>query len=490
MGTKPFDEQLFKTLLTQLLVQSPDAIENEHLEIKGWCKDENDLISTVVDAAICLANAGGGHVLVGADEQGYRRFSSCPHPNASPNWLARRILDQTHPPLGFRVVDLTPLLSEIRGTTNAQMYGLEVDKKRCISGHTNAKGISKIRVGKECRVQYTSEDDRTNALVPGISTSDLSLESINWAINQYRRSFSPTEVVSDPWEFLAGARLLQDVDNSEAGYDRYSVTLAALILFGKQAALSRALPYCQTVLKTVRGHVDIRKNVVETIRELLIGDQARLRQICPTVPQEAFKELLVNAYMHRCWRSNGPVVISVYDQCVEFENPGDLMLGLHVNNLIYCIPAYRNLLLAEGLRFAGLADKIGQGIDVVFKSMICAGLDFPSFESDNNRFCARLPLERNQEFQEFLRHRGSSLPYLVELVILRFLWAHPQGTLAQLSMASQRGRQIAEESVFGMVKKAMVEPIYGLDSTFRLAPGVRGDIVSIFSRDQMRLFTT
>jgi predicted HTH transcriptional regulator len=142
------------------------------------------------------------------------------------------------------------------------------------------------------------------------------------------------------------------------------------------------------------------------------------------------------------------------------------------------------------LRFTGLADKIGQGIDVVFRSLICAGLDFPSFESDNNRFCARLPLAQNLEFQEFLRHRGSSLPYLVELVVLRFLWAHPQGTIQQLSVASQRGRQAVEESVSEMVKKSMVEAVYGTDLAFRLAPGVRHDIESIFSRNQMRLFTT
>ena len=490
LGANTFDEKFFKALIIQLLAQAPDALENEKLEIKGWCRDERELIDKVVDASHCLANAQGGHVLVGVDEDGFRRFSLCPHPNVSANWLVNRIQDNTHPPVGCRAIDLTSVLSEIRGTGDANLYALVIDKKRCISGHTNAKGISKIRVGKDCRIQYTSDDDRTNALVPGITTSDLSLESINWAMSQYRRSFTPMEVVSDPWEFLAGARLLQDPDNSEGRYDRYSVTLAALILFGKQAALGRALSYCQTIFKTGQGHMDIRKNVVESIRELLIGDQARLRQSCPAVPQEAFKELLVNTYMHRCWRSNGPVVISVSNQSVEFENPGDLMAGLHVNNLIYCVPVYRNLLLAEGLRFTGLADKIGQGIDIVFKSLICAGLDFPSFESDNNRFCARLPLEQNQKFQEFLRHRGSSLPYLIELVIFRFLWAYPQGTIQQLSAATQRGRDAVAESVSEMIKKSIVEAVHGMDSAFRLAPAVRRDVEEIFSRNQMDLFTS
>jgi ATP-dependent DNA helicase RecG len=486
--TNTFDERFFTTLITQLLAQSPDALENDRLEIKSWCRSEHELIDKVVDASLCIANAHGGHVLVGLDDKGFRRFSACPHANVSTNWLVNQIQDHTHPPVACKAVDLTSLLAEVRGAGGANLFALIVDKKRTLSGHTNDKGISRIRVGNECRIQYTADDDRTNALVPDIVTGDLSLDSIHWAISQYRRSFSPLEVSSDPWEFLAGARLLQNSDSPSATYDHYSVTQAALILFGKQAALNRALPYCQTVLKTAQGHVDIRKNVVESIRELLIGDQARLRQICPVMPQEAFKELLVNAYMHRSWRTNGPVVISVSGEWMEFENPGDLLPGLHVNNLIYCVPVYRNLLLAEGLRFAGLADKIGQGIDIIFRSMICAGLDFPSFDSDGTRFCARLPLKQNPEFQEFLRHRGPALPYLVELVVLRYLWAHPQGTLPQLSAASQRGKEIVGDVIEGMVRKSMVEAVAGADSTFQLATGVRADIESVFSRNQMHLF--
>jgi hypothetical protein len=90
----------------------------------------------------------------------------------------------------------------------------------------------------------------------------------------------------------------------------------------------------------VFGHQDVRKNVVESLRELLIGDQARLRTLAPTVPSEALHEILINAYMHRCWRSNGPVVITIDDNSVEIANPGDLLPGLHVDNLINA-PLYR-----------------------------------------------------------------------------------------------------------------------------------------------------
>jgi hypothetical protein len=46
----------------------------------------------------------------------------------------------------------------------------------------------------------------------------------------------------------------------------------------------------------------------------------------------------------------------------EIKSPGELLTGLSVNNLIHGVPVYRNLLLADGARFVGLCDKIGQGI--------------------------------------------------------------------------------------------------------------------------------
>src|ERR1022692_3040848 len=77
-GAATFDENFFKNLIIQLLAQSPDALENETLEIKGWCRDEREFVDKAVDASQCLANAQGGLVLLGVDEDGFRRFSPCP----------------------------------------------------------------------------------------------------------------------------------------------------------------------------------------------------------------------------------------------------------------------------------------------------------------------------------------------------------------------------------------------------------------------------
>ena len=91
------------------------------------------------------------------------------------------------------------------------------------------------------------------------------------------------------------------------------------------------------------------------------------------------------------------------------------------------------------MRFAGLSDKIGQGIDIVFKTVLGGGFDFPIFESANNSFRAAIPLARSEEFREFVRRRGSSLSQLDELIVLRYLLATGNSDFKHLSEVLQHG---------------------------------------------------
>jgi ATP-dependent DNA helicase RecG len=162
----------------QLCHQSADALENEALEIKGWCNDERQLTEKVADAASCLANAQGGVVLVGVEDgTGPHRFSLCPFSNVSPAWLVARVQDNTHPPVACRALDVSQEMADVRGTADAQAFALLVERKRCLSGHVTSKGICRSRSGKECKPVFAAEDDRTKVIVPDAKAEDLALGS-------------------------------------------------------------------------------------------------------------------------------------------------------------------------------------------------------------------------------------------------------------------------------------------------------------------------
>ena len=284
-----------------------------------------------------------------------------------------------------------------------------------------------MRTGKDCKPLFIAEDDRTKLVVPDSTTDDLAISSIEWAMNQHNRHFQTSVTFADCWDYLARSGLLRTDD------DPGQVTLAALLLYGKDTAFAKRSVACETVIQIYGEHRVLRKNVIESVRELIASENALLKSAIPSIPAVTLRELIVNAYTHRCWRTNGPVSLTVDSSDFNIQNPGDLLAGLHTGNLLYGVPVYRNYLLAEGMRFAGLSDKIGQGIDIVFKTVLSGGFDFPVFECSNGTFRASIPLARSDQFREFVRRRGTSLSQLDELVVLRFLWGAEQADFKQVS---------------------------------------------------------
>jgi ATP-dependent DNA helicase RecG len=482
----PFDVAAVRKIISDLLIQTADEVESEQIEIKSWCSNERELADKVAEACACLANTSGGFVLVGVADgtNSGRKFSACPHAAVTTNWLQTNVHNLTRPPVDCFPFDASAVLAEVVGCAAGNLYALRVPRTRYISGHLTHKGISKVRIGKQCQPQYLAEDDRTNVTVPDLTLDDLSAASIDWGIAQHRRHFETSVAWADRTEFLAQARLLQPYLPEEEYLPQFQPSLAALLLFGKTPVIERNVSFFETIVITDRERIPIRKNVIESVRDLCIGDSSILCSRLPQIPADVLKELVVNAYIHRCYRTPAPVLINVSNCGLEIKSPGELLTGLSVTNLIHGVPVYRNLLLADGARFVGLCDKIGQGIDLIFEGVLSGGLGFPEFESGSNVFIARVPLAGSEEFKEFVRRRSQTLSQLDEIIVLRLLWGRESGSLDDLCSRMQRKREFGSRVLEQMCRKAMIEEVQGC---YRLAPVVRRDIETIFQSDQLPL---
>lgn len=345
----PFDDTQVRRFISDLMVRSAQEVESEQLEIKGWCKDERELAEKVSEACTCIANTSGGFVLIGVEDglASCRKFSPCPYPVVNTLWIQTNVHNLTHPAVDLVPFDASGLLSEMLGYQGNNLYALRVPQSRFISGHVTNKGVSKIRVGKERKPQYTAEDDRTSVTLADISLDDLSDQSIDWGIAQHRKHFRRSAQWSSRQEFLEQERLVA-VDLTSESQARVQVTLAAVLLFGKVSTIQRRFPAFETVVVGDQEPVRIRKNIVDCVRELVIGESSILQRRLPFIPFDVLKELVVNAYIHRCYRTPSPIVINVSGmEGLEIKSPGDLLPGLTVKNLIYGVPVYRNLLLAQ-----------------------------------------------------------------------------------------------------------------------------------------------
>lgn len=109
----PYLEEL-RNVFVQLMENPVERVENERLEIKGWCHDEKELTEKMVEATSCLANAKGGMVLIGIESK-RPNFSPCPFRNVSVAWIEARIKDNTVPPVECEVYDASEGLKSVRG---------------------------------------------------------------------------------------------------------------------------------------------------------------------------------------------------------------------------------------------------------------------------------------------------------------------------------------------------------------------------------------
>jgi ATP-dependent DNA helicase RecG len=482
----PFDVDFIKKIIADLIVHTADEVESERIEIKSWCSSDRDLAENVSEACSCLANTTGGFVIVGVKDgpnQG-RKFSPCPHKCVSRTWLTTSIHNITKPPVECYVHDVSSLAAEVLSTQGNNLFAVRVPRTRHISGHT-VKGVSKIRVGKQCQPQYEAGDDRTAVTIPGIGVDDLLASSLDWGMAQHCRHFKTPHHWADRAEFLAEAGLASAGFIDEECSTAIRPTLAALLLFGKPRCLEEYAPIFETTVVTPVDTIRIRKNIVETVRDLCLSENPILRGRLPQLTADVLKELVVNAFVHRCYRTQAHVTIRVSDSGLEIQSPGELLAGLTVSNLLYGVPVYRNLLLADGARFVGLCDKIGRGIDLIYRGVLSDGFAFPEFESGNNAFTARLSLSESPEFSEFVRRRGQALPLLDEIIALRLLWEKSSATAIELAPVLQRREEFVVRVLEDMCRKGMAQQEQW--HTYSLAPIIRNDIKNIFKADQMEL---
>ena len=92
--------------------------------------------------------------------------------------------------------------------------------------------------------------------------------------------------------------------------------------------------------------------------------------------------------VHRDYMSSSDSMIRIFDDRIEFFNPGRLMAGLSIEQLVRgnYVSAIRNKQIATLFKEAGIIEKYGSGIKRVLESIRSYGLKDPSFEEIQDGF--------------------------------------------------------------------------------------------------------
>ena len=107
-------------------------------------------------------------------------------------------------------------------------------------------------------------------------------------------------------------------------------------------------------------------------------------------PMEALREALLNSLVHRDYSFSGSILISLFDDRVEFVTIGGLVKGFSLDDINLGVSAPRNPNLATVFYRLSLIEAFGTGL---MKIRECySGCEVqPKFESTNNAFKVTLP---------------------------------------------------------------------------------------------------
>jgi len=115
-------------------------------------------------------------------------------------------------------------------------------------------------------------------------------------------------------------------------------------------------------------------------------------QDVPEYPLAAAHEAVANAVAHRDYAAPAQVFVRLYDNRLEIQNPGGLLPGLRLEQVLAGGESRRrNPVIAEVLRQMGKMTTVGRGLALIRQEMASLGSPPPEFASDGQHFQVALP---------------------------------------------------------------------------------------------------
>ena len=396
-------------------------LESDRLDFKQLDRDFGKALTDLAEACICFANASGGHLVVGvANKPGGRSaLKGCA---ASVTDVRKGVFERTNPGL---IADVEEFHHP--GAPSVRLLVIEVPQGTQVY---SVAGRVSVRMGTDCKALSPAEihrlyNSRLNldltAERTGLNQSDVSPTSLEIARRRLRALPEAGREISDlPLPELlrnlklvdqfgqlrrAGALLLTTPsDDAEASVVYVHRPRSSMEPDFSIRLTGTLLEVAERAVDLVRARRHERNLLLRTGQQITVAD----------FPEIAVREAIANALVHRDYRVAGSVFIDHTDQQLTVTSPGGFMSGVTPENVLTGEPRARNPLLAEAARNLRLGERLGIGVDRMYRSMIAAGGDPPTFQSldeavrvhfaaasepDIAKFVAQLPASPNDEHE-------------------------------------------------------------------------------------------
>lgn len=348
--------------------------ENEKIEFKSSFNQE------VIESVCAFANKHGGTIIIGLKSSEKVHGTQLGEESLQ-QWI-NEIKSKTEP---VQVPDVESF--KYKGKNLIAIVVRESAVKpvavqgRCFMRHKNSNHIMTPAEIGDCMLQ-TQNSSWDYVLDEAGSLNDISLEKVEQSIQRInQRGY---HVSQDPLDFLRKNRLLRNG----------KLTFAAEMLFAKEWHMNTAVQmgFFQTPT-VIKDRDEAQGDLVSQVERIFNFVKKHIN--CAVVitgkpendlvwdyPLDALRELILNMVVHRDYRSPSESCVKVFSDHIEFFNPGRLLDGMNVEDLLnnQYLSTLRNKAIANHFHQLGEIEKYGSGVTRVIELFRAAGLSVPKFE--------------------------------------------------------------------------------------------------------------
>lgn len=442
--------------------------ENLTTEFKGAAND-----GELVEVVACLANGGGGCLLVGVRDTGEVIGAATRHgERTDPDRLQALIANRTEPSVtpavevvdvdGRDVIVITVAASPtVVGTTDGRYL------RRAVDVHGRPQCLPMRPHEVLARAGSVGAQDYARVALPDARRYDLDDDELG-RLRRLAGAGGDAALAE-----LSNDDLLQSLGLSTLDG---RLTVGAVLLFGHAEAIARHVPTHEVAFQVLE-HLEVRVNRID--REPLLRAMHELAEAIqvhnpeeevevglfrvglPRFADAALRELLANALVHRDYTKAGAVHVQIDEDALTISNPGGFPEGVTIDNLLVVPPRPRNPVLADVFKRAGLVERTGRGINRVFESQLALGRPAPDYQRSTDAWVeARLrsgPADRDLAgFVAESRQQGQPFS-LRDLLVLHEVRQERRITAARAAELFQVGHDEARVELNRLVERGLLE---------------------------------
>ena len=353
--------------------------EGKTLEFKRDISSPKNIIKTLV----AFANTAGGRLLIGVEDDS-REVRGVENPLDEEERLCSLIADNIAPRLVpnvelISVENKTLLIVEVYPSGQRPHWVRKEGPDEGVYvrlGSTNRKADRELIAELKRTVTGISFDEQ---VLVDRTVDDLDFDAAKVCFERHRKL-----VEKD----LVSMRLVAE----DQGH--LVPTVGGMLLFGKDREMifPDAWIQCGRFVgkdkADIFDHIDIHEHLpvaVERVMEFLKKHAMRgadfselRRRDVWSIPLTILREAVINAVVHSDYSQRGaPIRVAFFDDRIEIENPGILLPGLTIEDMLQGASKIRNHVIARVFRELDLIEQWGSGVRRMFKEAEILGLPQP-----------------------------------------------------------------------------------------------------------------